>query len=491
MPSKVFTEPQRFVRDIIWVAISQAITSALGIITLPALTKSYTTESYGIWAQINVTVGLVVPLLTLQFGSAVVRFLAGEKDKTKRRRSLGAMFYTILIFSIVLFVAINIFSAQLSNFLFDNPAYIHFVRLTFLWASVDAVFTFFISYLRAMGQIKTLAGIQVGFSIARMILIIGMASHSFGLDRIIIWIILVDLLFAVGVIFLVVRKEGFPTPNLIGIKTFLVFSIPQVPVVLLGWILSSSDRYFITHFLNLSQVGIYSSTVLLSGIISMLFYPINFVLLPTVSKAWEQNQKDDVKSYFEYSTKVLLTLAVPAVIGLAMLSQPVLKIATTSEYMAGWQLILLLSTGCIFNGLSQINVYIIYLVKKTTRLLLLALITSTISVGINYLLIPKIGIIGAAISNITAYFIAASIMFIWARQFVSYSINFRYLVKVVIATLPMALFLYYLKVDGILGIILAVIGGIAIFSLGMFLLRAFSERDKRLTKQTLTGLFKW
>ena len=93
------SESRKFFGDIAWVALSQVFTSFLGIITLPALTKTYTTADFGIWAQVSATVSLAVPLLTLQFGSTVVRFLAGESDKNKRRRSLGTMLGAILIFT--------------------------------------------------------------------------------------------------------------------------------------------------------------------------------------------------------------------------------------------------------------------------------------------------------------------------------------------------------------------------------------------------------
>jgi O-antigen/teichoic acid export membrane protein len=475
----------------IWIALSQIITTILSAATLPALTKSFSTASYGIWTQINVTTGLIVPVLTLQFGNAVVRFLAGENDKTTRRRSLGAMFCAILIFSIILFIPIGIFAPQLSNFLFNNTSYVHFVYLTFLWTFIEGLTGFFISYLRARGQMLTLSIIQVLFSVSHLVLIVVLATLGFGLERIIIWLIFVDSLFTIGTLCIIVRLEGFPTPNFTRMKTFLLFSIPQVPTGLLIWIIASSDRFFITHFLSLSETGIYSSSDLLGGIIILLYFPIIFVLLPAVSKAWEQNRRDSVRIYFEYSIKLFLTLAIPAAVGLSILSQPILRIITSSDYLAGWQLVLLVSIGTIFSGLFQINSYIIYLVEKTPWITLIALIAAIISVTLNYVLIPRIGIIGCAISTVVSYFTLSTIIFILTRQIVKYNINFIYWGKVVIATLIMALLLFFVKVHSILGIISAIVGGAIIFGLVMFLLGAFSKQDKRLIKETLVGLIPW
>jgi O-antigen/teichoic acid export membrane protein len=337
----------------------------------------------------------------------------------------------------------------------------------------------------------TLSIIQVFFSVSHLVLIVVLATLGFGLERIIISLIFVDSLFTIGTLCIIVRLEGFPTPNFTRMKTFLLFSIPQVPTGLLIWIIASSDRFFITHFLSLSETGIYSSSDLLGGIIILLYFPIIFVLLPAVSKAWEQNRRDSVRIYFEYSIKLFLTLAIPAAVGLSILSQPILRIITSSDYLAGWQLVLLVSIGTIFSGLFQINSYIIYLVEKTPWITLIALIAAIISVTLNYVLIPRIGIIGCAISTVVSYFTLSTIIFILTRQIVKYNINFIYWGKVVIATLIMALLLFFVKVHSILGIISAIVGGAIIFGLVIFLLGAFSKQDKRLIKETLVGLIPW
>jgi O-antigen/teichoic acid export membrane protein len=222
---------------------------------------------------------------------------------------------------------------------------------------------------------------------------------------------------------------------------------------------------------------------MLGGLVALFGSPINFVLLPTISKAWEQNRKQDVKNYFEYSIKLFLTLAIPAAAGLCILSQPLLKLLTTSEYMVGSGLVLLVAVGAIFSGIYGINVFIVYLLKQTKWLPLMIVAVSVTNVGLNLVLTPSIGIIGSAISNIISYFMLSLIVFVWARKRFKYDVDFRYLGKVIAATLGMALCLHYLKVGGVSGIILSTIVGITVFCIILLLLRAFSDQDKRLIKQ--------
>lgn len=489
--SKIVNQSNQFVRDIMWVGLSQILTSLLSIVTMPALTKTYTTTTYGIWAQVGATVSLIVPILGLQFGTAIVRFLAAEEDKVKRRRSLGAMLSAIVILASLLLLGTIFATQQISLFLFDDPGYPTFVYLTFLWICADVLYTFLIAYLRARGKIKRLSIIQTIFAASKVGLIIALASLDFEMQWIVAAMVGVELLFALGMFFVIVWEEGFPVPNFDGLGGFLAFSVPQIPTGVLLWIIAASDRYFITHYLSLSQTGIYSSSSSLSALISIFYSPICFVLLPTLSKAWEQKRWSDVKNYLEYSTKLFLTIAIPAVCGLTILSQSLLKILATSEYLAGLMLILLMCVSLLFAGLFQINEYIIFLVKQTKWEPLMIIAAAAISIGLNAALIPYVGLIGAAISRIAAYFVLAVIVVIWAKKTINYDINLKYIGKIVLASLVMVLSVYFLKVEGVLGILLTIIIGLVVFVIMLLILRTFNEQDKRIIKRTFAGIMPW
>ena len=481
----------KFISDILWVALYQLFTSLLGIVTLPALTKTYTSEIYGIWTQVNVTIGLLFPIITLQFVTAVVRFLAGEEDKAKRRRSLGTMLYAILFFSFLILLVGNLWASQISVFLFDSASYSIFVRLTFFWAFTNALFSFLIAYLRAMSRIKRLSIIMTAFSASKMLLIVVLVLSGLTLQWVIAGMIFISLIFSVYVLFIIIKDIGFPVPNFGELKMFLAFSIPQIPVGFLTWIMSASDRYFITHFINLSATGIYGSSSSLAGLINIVYGPIGYVLFPVVSKTWEQNKKADTRIYFEYSIKLFLTLAIPAAIGLAMLSQSLLSILATSEYLAGILLVLLIAASQIFLGIFQINEYIVYLVKQTKWLPLMIVVSTGVSIGLNVVLIPHLGIQGVAISKIAAYFVLAVIVTIWTRKVIHFNIDLKYLSKVIAASLVMATGLYFWKGTGVLHIILAAVAGILAYGVVMFLLKALSAQDKKLIRQTLSGIIPW
>jgi O-antigen/teichoic acid export membrane protein len=477
-----------FAGDFLWISLSQLFVSLLGIFTLPAFTKAYTSEMFGVWNQINVTVALVSPLLTLQLGTTIVRFLSGEEDAAKRRQVLGSMLLAVFLVSFIVLVVTNLFATQVSLFLFQSPDYTLYVRLTFLWVFVFVLYHIFIFYLRSRKQIKFLAVRQIIVSLLNLAVIIFFAGWGFSLTWIILATIAVQSIFILIFLVKVTREIGFPRPNFSGIGKYLSFSLPLIPNGLLMWIISSSDRYFITNYIGLAKTGVYSSSNNLGSLIFLFYYPIGFVLLPVITCAWEQKRFGDVKKYFEYSMRLFLTLAVPGVAGLTILSQPLLRSLTTMEYMVGWPLVLLISIGAVFGGLYTINSIVILLGKQTRWWPLIISVAALVSVLLNITLIPRFGLIGAGISNMVAFFLLAVIVTIWTARVIRYKFDLLYLVKVVVAAVLMAFCLYFIKIDNTPMLFVAVAVGAAVYVFFLFVFGSFSAQDKTYLKQIISGL---
>lgn len=480
-------ESKKFISDVVWVGLTQVFIYFTGIVVLPALTKSYPTQLYGLWSQMVVTVGFL-GILTIKFDSATIRFLAAEEDKDKRRRALGTMLWPILAIICLILILSLVLGRSLSILLFTDSQYMKYVLLVFFWASMEALFVFSLSYLRARGKLKSFSVIRLACAIIRMIVIVSLALAGYDFYWLVVGVITTQTLFMVTVFAMIIRDVGLPKFNFVGLKEYLAYSVPMLPSEVLYWVVNASDRYFIAHFLNISQTGIYSASFALANLLNLLSWPIGMVLFPSVSRLWEQGDLEKVKGYFQYSLKLYLTLAVPAVVGLYILSQPLLGILTTSEFKVGGVLVLLLAISVLFVGVFLINQYPIYLVKKTGWLPLVNGIGAVINVIVNIILIPRIGIMGAAISTITSYFVISIIITVWGRKMIGYKLDFKFVFKVVVATAIMTACLWFIEVNNVIDIILVVIVGVVVYGLGLYLLRAFSKEDRNVIKQALSGL---
>jgi len=488
MNDQKITEPQKFVSNIFWVAASNLTVPLVGLITLPAMTRNYTAETYAVWVQSFLVVGLLSFVLNLCLGNAVIRFLASEDNVIKRRRALGAMLWPVLSISSLALLISVVLRQYLSKLLFATPDYAYLVPLIFYWAAMTATYSLLFSYFLARRKIKKWSIFQITLALFQMLIILILAVTEKSLVWIIGSIVAVATIVVIIVFWMIVKEIGWPKPAIEGLKGYLAFSIPLLPSGILFWAISFSDRFFITYLLNLSQAGIYAASFSIGNLIFLFYSPIAVMLLPVLSNLWEQQEISKVRNYLKYSNKLFITLAIPGAAGLYILSQPLLGIFTTPDYVAGGSLVLLIAVAAILNGMYQINLCVILLARQTKWLVPVITIAAVANIGFNLALIPIFGITGAAIAAVISYLILAATVMVWARKVISYTMSFEFLAKVIAGALLMTLCISFINIGGVLGIVTAVVAGVVIFGSWMWITRAFSSVDIELIKEIILGL---
>ena len=143
---------QKTARDTIITGLATLITFIVGLIELPLLTKGLGAHDYGIWAQVNVTIGFVLPLTGLGLVGAMVRFLAVEKN----REGIQEGFYSVLSVTmgvnlIAALIAI-IFAHPLAMKFFDGAVQI--VRITGILILLTPISGLYLQLIRTFRQIR-------------------------------------------------------------------------------------------------------------------------------------------------------------------------------------------------------------------------------------------------------------------------------------------------------------------------------------------------
>ena len=103
---------KKFASDVLVCGLSSGLISLFGLITLPILTKTLSTDLYGVWVQVGVTIGLLLSFITFGFQVSIVRFLSGKEDKQKVSSlfhlMLGLVLLNGLIFVLITFLFQNV-----------------------------------------------------------------------------------------------------------------------------------------------------------------------------------------------------------------------------------------------------------------------------------------------------------------------------------------------------------------------------------------------
>ena len=156
-------------------------------------------------------------------------------------------------------------------------------------------------------------------------------------------------------------------------------------------------------------MGIYSAACSFGSLIQLFVSPLQLILFPELSKLYDENKIDEIVICMSHSLRYFLLISLPAVFGLSVLAKPLLRIFTTQDFISGWLVIPIIALSGLLAGIVQIFVNTLLVVKKTKVPTYINFAAAILNVLINLLLIPLVGIVGAALSTLLSYFFMAAL----------------------------------------------------------------------------------
>ena len=475
---------QRFTKNIAIIATANLLTTLSRLILLPLLTKTLGVHDYGIWAQVGVTVSLAISFAGLGLPYALTRFLAAKKDKEEIQEEFYSVFSLVFLATLVVSSLLIIFADFIAAAFFDGATQI--VRITGFIILIGSLDWILLSFFRAFRQMKRYSTVTIAAAYGQVGLIAYLVLNGHGIFSVILAVLAVRVILFFILFLLIKSQIGIKRPHFSRIGEYLNFSLPTIPGNIAAWVVQSSDRYVIAYFLGAASVGIYSAGYGLGNSILVAGMTLNFVLPPTVSKLYDEGKLGEVKIHLSYSLKYFLALAIPFVFGAALLGEQVLEIFSTPEIAShGYFIVPLVALSVLFLGVYLVVSNILILVKKTRITMTIWVISATVNLLLNILVIPYIGILGAAITTVIAYALALGLTTHYSFKEFRFNIEWRFVFKSLIASVMMSLVIWRIGPVRTLDVIFAIIGGIITYAVSLLLMKGFKREEIRF----LRGLF--
>ncbi len=468
-----------FGRQVGYVITANIAILLLGFVQLPIITKGLGANLYGTWSLISVTVSLIVPFAMLGFSMSIVRFLAAEKDKNTIREDFfsacSIVFISGIVFSLLLFFLSDLLAVSIFKDV-NSSSYIKLGSVLILLNSLYLVLLAFFRMRRKLGLYNILNlsqhGLQVGLIVVAILL-------GYRLGGVITSFIISGILVIVISLFIIFRQTGFQLPRFSHVKSYLKWGIPLTPNAAILWIINVSDRYMVSYFLGVATAGVYSAAYSIGHYASFALAPLGIVLYATVSKTYDEGNRDEAGNYLKYSLKYLMMIAIPAAFGLSILAKPLLRILTTPEFVTGSTVVPWVAFGAVLFCFYQICVYIIHLVGKTHITVRLLGISAGLNIGLNLLLIPRMGILGAAIATLIAYGVLGILTLMVTRRYLKFDLSLPFMAKSIFSSGIMALCIWLINPESISMIIVSILAGIIIYFGMIMLIKGLSRQEMK------------
>ena len=283
-----------------------------------------------------------------------------------------------------------------------------------------------------MGIIENFAVAYYRISIPKLIrdvflrfLLIGSAILFFYLQLSIdLYVILVIVSYAVAVIILFsyfkrLQRILTPQETRTGIPGEIVRSIfPYMGFVVLAGIGSSIvtkvDAFMISSMIGLGSTGIYTISFFMSSIIEIPSKVTLQISSPFVSESLENNDIPRLKDlYVRYSANQAIIGGLLFILLWANVNSIFELMPDGDLYAAGKYVVLFIGLGKLIDVTTGINNLILIYSKYYRYMILFVLTLGIITISGNLILIPILGITGAAIASLSSYFLFNTIVIIF------------------------------------------------------------------------------
>ena len=228
-------------------------------------------------------------------------------------------------------------------------------------------------------------------------------------------------------------------------KKLFLFGIPVLVTSVGSKIISDIDTLILTYFRPLSEVGIYNVVLPSAMILIVLASSLSKVIFPMTSELWAKKDKKRLSEGLRLMYKYSFVLIIPVIFTIFIFSKFFVTVFFGKEYAPGATSLQILLFGVLFFIVASINHNIISGIgqpKTVTKIILFAALTNA---AVNFVLIPWLGINGAAIATTFSYLLALVLSTKMATKYIKIKFPLKEWLKSIISAVLFVFAIYLIK----------------------------------------------
>jgi O-antigen/teichoic acid export membrane protein len=297
-----------------------------------------------------------------------------------------------------------VFAEPLSQLVFGQGVYAGLFVVVCLGSAANVFLRIPFAILRAEEKVARYATLSVARGLAAMImaliLVVGFGAGVAG----IVWSQFVSqaaflLLLLPGAVWGVRWTFSSPTA-----RQLLSFGTPYVFAGLATFVLNLSDRYFLRHFASLHEVGLYSLAYNFGDILILLVTALRMGYAPFVFS--NMKSPDAPRLYARVLTYYVVGMGMVA-LTVGLFANEVIAIMAAPSYRDAARVVPLVALAQFFHGLAFMVPIGLMIQRRPIFRTVSVFIAAGINLGLNFLWIPRFGMMGAAWATVVAFFVEA------------------------------------------------------------------------------------
>jgi O-antigen/teichoic acid export membrane protein len=460
------------------------------------LARGLGAEQYGIYAFLMWFMSLAALVVNLGLGEMTRRYVAEAIGRGDRETPKGIVRMALMIRSsatliaALLIVGLSGYLAKIYSQVNNDNVYFMLVALAFFPAilneAIGSVFAGFQKYEYG-------AYIGLIFSPLRLVGVIILMSLNYGVKEILIMVTVIGFLGLItNILFMrrlvplrsiVSRSKLDPAIKKDSLKyTSTFIGIQGVSYFL--W--SQAEVFFLSLYTTAKSIGFYNLAFRIPQVtINLVPFVLGRVLLPTVAEQFGKGDMNKIRAIYITSARYLMMLTFPLVAGGIALAAPIIHIFYGMEYHQSIALMQIIFIPFSMMGLIHASTSVIYAMNKPSFVLKSGLVIFIVSVALYFWMIPRYGVIGAAIASSIPRIAVFPIYNYYVYKKIGVHWPFGDSLRVVLAAVIMgaSVFGVYQLLGDLLGLIVGIPLGVLIYFFFLVMLRFATPQEINLLRK--------
>jgi O-antigen/teichoic acid export membrane protein len=414
-----FSHLKAVIRDGLTYMPGSLIPSLVAFLALPFLTRFLGPDRYGVLSLFVTGITFVSILCFSWISNAVVRFFAEEKSAGSLPEFIAttaALFVSISVATVGLFLALSRFidSESLRPFLEGSRWAIAGIFVA------NSLFLLELSLLRADRQPRKYSFYAALEALLRTGIGLWLMTRARNpLNGVLIGIFIGTFAVAAALAVDLARQFRAPSPAVSRriLIRFGAYGAPLLAANVLDWLLTFADRYLLAALADTHAVGVYSAGYTLAEKGILVWSSILMLsAFPVVLQVHAGGEAGVTERLLRQLTRMYVVLFVGLAMTISVCSGEIARILLGEKFLEAGPVIPWVTSGAFLLGLSQYINKPFELKNKTHVLAVLLGMATAVNIALNFLLIPRLGAVGAAIATFAAYALYTGVSFLAAER---------------------------------------------------------------------------
>ena len=206
----------------------------------------------------------------------------------------------------------------------------------------------------------------------------------------------------------------------------LLFGFPMMGTEIFWLILDTGDRFLVKGFLGTTELGYYAAAYNISGYIrESLCAPLVLALFPLVMELWVEKGRDQTRTFLSNAMNQFVLVSIAVVAAVSACASDAINIVASPKYYEAHRLLPVLITGMMLNALSMFPRSALMIHKKTVLMMNVNIAACVVNVALNVVLLPRIGLFGAAVATLGSYGAMTALFAFFAQRCLPLSADWR------------------------------------------------------------------